>query len=184
MTGTDAAGDGTSSAQETGPSALSRSGDGSDTVSMDTAGKGPQALSRGECLDLLRTPGLGRIAYSQRALPAIVTVGYAVLDESVVLRLDAEAPELPSLRNAVVAFQTDKTDQETRTGWSVTCVGRARPVTDPDDLRLLAATTRAAAGETSPAFLRLEPEIVDGRLFHELPMSGSRHLNGVVAPAS
>ena len=151
---------------------------------MDTVGNSPQLLGRGECLDLLRAPGLGRIAYSQRALPAIVTVGYAVLDESVVLRLDAAAPELPSLRNAVVAFQTDRTDAGSRTGWSVTCVGRARPVSDPEELRSLVTSTYAAAGETSPAFLRLEPEIVDGRLFHELPMTGSRHLNGVAAPAS
>lgn len=151
---------------------------------MEPVATSPRALTRAQCLDLLRGTGVGRIAYSQRALPAIVMVGYAVLEDAVVLRLDADAPELPWLRNGVVAFQTDCTEPGAHTGWSVTCVGRARQVTDPDQVLALLGVGQAVAGETKPAFLWLEAELVEGRVFHELPLADSRHLTDAAAPAS
>jgi hypothetical protein len=40
-------------------------------------------------------------------------------------------------RNAVVAFQVDRIDNTTRSGWSVLGVGQAYGVTDPDRLATL-----------------------------------------------
>lgn len=152
---------------------------------MDNAGKAPEALTRAVCLTLLQPGGIGRIAYSQRALPAIVTVGYAVVDEVLVLRLDEDSPELASLRNSVVAFQTDHGSQRDERSWSVTCVGKARPVEDAAealDLALGNDWTMSTTGR--PAFLRMESDLLEGRVFHALPLAPNPRLSPEAAPAS
>jgi hypothetical protein len=154
---------------------------------MDAVRTSPQTLGRAECLDLLRAGGLGRVAYSQRALPAIVVVTYSLIDETLALRVDARAPELPSLRGAVVAFQTEHTSPITQLGWSITCVGQARPVTDPVRIEGLVASALDGEGAdavAASAFLLLDPELCEGRLFHELSLTAGRRLSGAAVPTS
>jgi uncharacterized protein len=151
---------------------------------MDRQRNSAAHLSREECLDLLRTPGVARIAYSERALPAIVVVKFAVIDESIVLRIESGSRWLPSMRNAVVAFQADHGDRLDQQGWSITCVGKALPVDDPDEAAALAGSDAwSDAGDDRPAFLRMEPEMLEGRRLHSLPLAVAA-VKPVAAPAS
>ena len=86
------------------------------------------ALDEQESIDLLRTTTIGRIAYSQAALPAIRAVSYTLLDESLVIPARADSSLAQATRGAVVAFEADSYDQSARTGWSVSVVGRSRVV--------------------------------------------------------
>ena len=68
-----------------------------------------------------------------------------------------------TLRNGVVAFETDEIDPATSTGWSVTVVGRIQEITDLLEIeRLDAALTPWAPGERDH-FLKIIPEVVTGR---------------------
>jgi nitroimidazol reductase NimA-like FMN-containing flavoprotein (pyridoxamine 5'-phosphate oxidase superfamily) len=168
-----------------GPSALPSDVENAETVTMDTRGNAPETLTRAQCLDLLRTDGIARIAYSQRAMPAIVTVDYAVIDEGLVLRLAEGAPELASLRDAVVAFQADQGSPLDEHSWSVSCVGKARLIEDPGEaLATAAAHDWPRTGATRPAFLRMDPDLLQGRIFQQLPMAGTHAVTAATAPAS
>jgi uncharacterized protein len=168
-----------------GPSALLKDADNAETLCMDSRGNTPEALTRGQCLDLLRTQGIARVAYSQRAMPAIVAVDYAVVDDGLVLRLDETSPELASLRDAVVAFQADHGSPLDEHSWSVSCVGKARLVEDPAEARATAAAHHwPLTGSTRPAFLRMDPDLLQGRVFQQLQQARTGHVTAATAPAS
>lgn len=88
-------------------------------------------LSERECLDRLGSTSVGRIAFSQNALPAVVPVNF-VLDGGHIMFRTAPGSKLDAaVRGAVVAFETDHIDPSTRTGWSVLVVGRCSHEADP-----------------------------------------------------
>lgn len=100
---------------------------------------GLTVLSRDEALALLAGRNVGRIAVTMRALPTILPVTY-VLDthtESIVFRTGYGTKLYAAGRNAVVAFEVDEIDEDTRSGWSVVAVGSAHEVTDPGELERL-----------------------------------------------
>lgn len=99
---------------------------------LDSAGL--RVLSREECLRLLAVTPIGRIVFTDRALPAVQVVNYCLDGQDIVIRTAVGSKLAAATRNAVVAFEADEIDVATRTGWSVTAVGRARAASDPDEL--------------------------------------------------
>jgi len=103
-----------------------------------------EKVSPRESMRLLGTVSLGRVAFTTRALPAIRPVNHLVDGDYIIIRTDAEAAITTSLRSesgsVVVAYQADMIDYAEHLGWSVTVVGLAQQVVDPDD----AATYRRA----------------------------------------
>jgi hypothetical protein len=83
-------------------------------------------LGREECLSLLGTAGIGRLAYTEAALPAIRPVFFWLRAGDVVIPAHAGSPLVAAIRGAVVAFEADDYDDADRTGWSVTVVGPSR----------------------------------------------------------
>jgi hypothetical protein len=118
-----------------------------------------ESLSRSECLALLRTASVGRIAYSERALPAIVTVSFALLEDVIVVRADARSSWAASLRGTVVAFEagSDRVGEEC---WSVTCVGRATLVDDGE--ADLGAVAVARGWSLDADYVQIQPELLRG----------------------
>jgi len=94
-------------------------------------------LDRGACLSLLTDSDLGRVVFTEAALPAAEPVNY-VLDGQEVLFLTASARTLTATLRAVVAFQANEIDPLTHTGWSVLGIGQAYEVADPERLAALA----------------------------------------------
>jgi uncharacterized protein len=107
-------------------------------------------LSRSECLALLATAGVGRIVYTEHALPAVRPVPFALDREEVVFPAGDERLAA-AVEQTVVAFQADEIDDADGTGWSVYGVGEAYEVVDPDRVGGLASCCPAAAGEHRPA---------------------------------
>jgi len=85
-----------------------------------------EVLGHAECLRLLGTAGIGRLAYTQAALPAIRPVSYLLRGEDVLVPALRTSPFVAAVRGAVVAFEADDYDPGTRTGWAVTVVGHSR----------------------------------------------------------
>jgi hypothetical protein len=94
-------------------------------------------LSVRESMRLLGTVSLGRVAFTTRALPAIRPVNHLVDGDHIIIRTDAEAAITATLKSGpgsvVVAYQADMIDYAEHLGWSVTVVGLAHRVIDPDE---------------------------------------------------
>lgn len=84
-------------------------------------------LSRTECLELLRRAGVGRIAFTERALPAIRPVNYTLIGSHLALRTEGKGLGR-RLDGQVVAFEVDCIDADQPRGWSVVVTGTARLV--------------------------------------------------------
>lgn len=95
-------------------------------------------LDRAECLRLLGTTVVGRIVFTEKALPAIRPVNYLLDGDEIVFRTAAGSALAAATRHAVVAFEVDEIDATTHTGWSVVVVGQAYEIGDIDRLVRLA----------------------------------------------
>src|SRR5437879_11578415 len=100
------------------------------TLNDDSTGAGTLAeLSRDECLQLLATQPVGRLAIGiPDAAPLVVPVNFVLDGEAIVFRSD-QGTKLALLHRSPVAFQVDFVDWIHRTGWSVLARGTAYEAT-------------------------------------------------------
>ena len=90
-------------------------------------------LSRSECLRLLASCAVGRVAISRGALPEIIPVAYRLVGEDVVFVAGIGPESLAGVAHGkVIAFEVDRIDPVTRSGWSVLAVGMARQLDETD----------------------------------------------------
>ncbi|MEU6313117.1 pyridoxamine 5'-phosphate oxidase family protein [Streptomyces sp. NPDC047014] len=140
-------------------------------------------LDRAECLRLLATVSLGRIVFTQHALPAVRPVNHLVHGGDIVVRI-SEGGALASLAapaevpGVVVAYEADAIDPETHLGWSVVVTGYARPVTDPGEAARYADLLHPWAGRPSSHVLRIHPDLVTGFRLESVPARPLRALHG------
>ncbi|MEU6036784.1 pyridoxamine 5'-phosphate oxidase family protein [Actinomadura sp. NPDC047616] len=125
---------------------------------------GLEILDADQCRSLLAGAPVGRVVFTDRALPAVQPVNFALVDDEVVIRTSNGSKLAAAVRGAVVAFEADDFDATTRTGWSVVVVGHARVVTDPGELEQLRRLPLSpwAPGEREH-FLRIRPQMFSGR---------------------
>lgn len=134
---------------------------------------GLEVLDREECLRLLERVPVGRIVLTMGALPAILPVNFALDDGAIVVRTGAGTKLAAAARNAVVAFEIDDIDPLGETGWSVTAIGRAVEVIDPQQLeRARRLPLRPWAPGSRDHYIRIVPEIVSGRRIVSAPPLG------------
>lgn len=125
---------------------------------------GPEELSREECLALLRGRSVGRVAYTDHALPAIAPVNYAVDGETIVFRTAVGTRLAAGTTDTVVAFEVDEADPVLREGWSVVVVGVASEVVGTSaNLRAVELALASWAGGERNRFVRVTPTFVSGR---------------------
>ena len=121
-------------------------------------------LDEQECRRLLGTAVIGRIAFTEGALPAIQPVHFALIGDNVLIPTRPGSKVAAAAARTVVAFEVDDFDVRLRTGWSVTAIGPSRLVTDPDDLAGLDALGLAPWASTEqPCFIAIRPGIWHGR---------------------
>jgi uncharacterized protein len=95
-------------------------------------------LEPAECLQLLAGGSVGRVVFSDAAMPAALPVNYVLDDEEVVFRTGRSGQLATVVPGKVVAFEVGDIDMSTLTGWSVLGVGEAYEVCDPARLAELA----------------------------------------------
>ncbi|GAA4872351.1 pyridoxamine 5'-phosphate oxidase family protein [Kitasatospora terrestris] len=124
-----------------------------------------ETLSDAECRRLLGTVPVGRVVYTEHALPAVLPVSFrAVPDGRLVLALRPGSSTARALDGTVAALQADELDPAGRSGWSVLVHGRAELVRDPaEHAALLREGPRPWIGEDRPTFVVLTPELISGR---------------------
>lgn len=84
------------------------------------------------CLELLTTTSVGRVGLVLDGRPFVLPVNYVVDGQSVVFRT-AEGTVLNKVALQVVAFEADRIDEATATGWSVLVQGVAQDVSNAID---------------------------------------------------
>jgi nitroimidazol reductase NimA-like FMN-containing flavoprotein (pyridoxamine 5'-phosphate oxidase superfamily) len=89
-----------------------------------------QPLPYDECLRRLDAGGVGRVAITRHALPAILPVDFARRESCIVFRTDPGGMLAHGCDGKVVAFEIDGIDASGRAGWSVLVVGTASLLTD------------------------------------------------------
>jgi nitroimidazol reductase NimA-like FMN-containing flavoprotein (pyridoxamine 5'-phosphate oxidase superfamily) len=131
-------------------------------------GRPLEELNRRQCLDLLAGPRVGRLVFTEDALPAVQPVNYRLWRDDVVIRVSGGAKLAAATGNQVVAFEADEVDPDLRTGWSVTVVGHAEPITDVDALVELAGTfLQPWVDGPRDHFVRIRTEKMTGRRFRD-----------------
>ena len=90
-----------------------------------------RALLPEQCFAFMASVPIGRVVYTDQALPAVMPMNFVLDRDMVTIHTGSGSALSAAIRNAVVAFQTDDFDPVTMTGWSVTITGRARLVDDP-----------------------------------------------------
>ena len=82
-------------------------------------------ISREECLELLASRPVGRIAYCDEAGPVALPVNYILDGQHVLFRISPHSEMAKHLRNGPASFQVDEIDEYTQSGWSVLLRGHA-----------------------------------------------------------
>jgi nitroimidazol reductase NimA-like FMN-containing flavoprotein (pyridoxamine 5'-phosphate oxidase superfamily) len=96
-----------------------------------------QAFGRERCLALMSSVPVGRVVYTDRALPAVTPVNFVLDGDQVTIHTASGSTLAAAVRGAVVAFQVDDVDPVALTGWSVTVVGHARLVETAEEAERL-----------------------------------------------
>jgi nitroimidazol reductase NimA-like FMN-containing flavoprotein (pyridoxamine 5'-phosphate oxidase superfamily) len=101
---------------------------------MEVDRNGLEVLSHEECLRLLGSAVLGRVAVTTAALPTILPVNFRFDGRRILIRTGRGTKLDAATRDAVVAFEVDDVEPGSRTGWSVVVTGVARELVDPYEL--------------------------------------------------
>lgn len=90
-------------------------------------------LTEAECWQLLGSVSLGRVVFTQHALPAIRPVNHLTEDGRIIIRshLGAAITAYAAGDGAIVCYEADQIDPARHTGWSVIATGPARLLTGP-----------------------------------------------------
>jgi hypothetical protein len=126
-------------------------------------GAGLEVLDRDECLRLLATATMGRVALSVRALPVILPVRFVLDGDRILVRTHPGSTLATATRDSVVAFEADSATTD-ESGWSVLVTGVARHLDDPneggsDPARLL----RPWSATLPDRFIAISTEHMSGR---------------------
>ena len=140
---------------------------------MKLDSSGLQVLTREECLRLLSSAAIGRIVFTDRALPAVQPVNFCLDGESIVIRTAIGSKLAAATRESVVAFEADEFEPHMRLGWSVTAVGHARAVQDPAEMtRLETLPLHPWAPGSRDHYIVVEAEQLSGRRITKARSSG------------
>jgi uncharacterized protein len=117
-----------------------------------------------ECRRLLGTASLGRIAFTEEAMPAIQPASFALSGDDVLIPTGLGSKMAAGSRGAVLAFEVDDYDLTARTGWNVTVIGPSRLISDPGQVVALDALGALPwAPATTHCYIALHMAVVRGR---------------------
>jgi len=125
---------------------------------------GLAVLEREECIALLGSVTVGRIAITSNALPVVLPVNFVLLDDRIVIRTSRGTKLDAATRNTVVAFEVDEIDMVEQTGWSVLVTGVARELVAPDEIDEVSASPPARwAPGPDGRYIAISTDMISGR---------------------
>jgi nitroimidazol reductase NimA-like FMN-containing flavoprotein (pyridoxamine 5'-phosphate oxidase superfamily) len=131
-----------------------------------------EALSVGECRELLASQDVGRVAFvGEDGFPAVLPVNYLIDGELIVFRT-APGAKYASIPERPVAFEVDRFERWNRGGWSVLVQGFGEDLTTAtspqyDALRRRSITTWAPGAKSH--WLAIDVKQIAGRRISSIP---------------
>jgi nitroimidazol reductase NimA-like FMN-containing flavoprotein (pyridoxamine 5'-phosphate oxidase superfamily) len=130
---------------------------------MEICRDGLEVLDRAECLRLLNSAAVGRIAGTTGALPVVLPVGYALDGESIVLETGRGTTLDFVAGGSVVAFEVDNLNERGPADWIVMIIGVAKEVRDRREVERLRGLLHEDGSDHEECFVRISSELVSGR---------------------
>jgi len=121
-----------------------------------------QELSEADCMELLTSKKVGRVAYAGPDGPEVIPVNFVTQRGSVLFRTSPHSLLGRCSPIDVAAFEVDEVDDFTESGWSVLVRGAVDPV-DVDDLPPMEERPTAWPAGQRTLHLRLTPRSITGR---------------------
>ncbi|GAA4473923.1 pyridoxamine 5'-phosphate oxidase family protein [Phytohabitans houttuyneae] len=118
-----------------------------------------------DCLRLLGSVSLGRVVYTEKALPAIRPVNHVLDGDTVIIRSHlggSLATAVGSGRGVVVAYEADDIDVVDQLGWSVVVTGVAHLVADSREVARYQGLLRPWVDIATDCVIRIEARMVTG----------------------
>ncbi len=125
--------------------------------------EGLEILDEDQCLLLMRTVPVGRVAVAVGAAPAVFPVNFALYGRRVLFRTGQGTKLDAAVRHALVAFEVDHFDALYHSGWSVLVVGHAEAIMDRHELPGGDGRVRPWADGERDHYVAIDPELVSGR---------------------
>jgi nitroimidazol reductase NimA-like FMN-containing flavoprotein (pyridoxamine 5'-phosphate oxidase superfamily) len=136
-------------------------------LKMDTwstsVGRRLKRLTRQDCLALLASKSIGRVACCTPAGPVILPVNYAIHQGTALIRTSSSGTLAERLRDSAAALEVDDLDETTRSGWSVLLRGHASFVEYQDLPRRSVDRPQPWARGARMLHIRIVPTEISGR---------------------
>jgi hypothetical protein len=131
-----------------------------------------EVLDRTECLELLASVDVGRLAWAcVDGCVEVRPVNFVLSGDDIVIRCRAGAM-LDAVRSGrTVTFEADELEPALRAGWSVLVVGTAREISPDADGGRWAAPAAPWAGGPRPHIVHIHGEEVAGRRLRLTPVA-------------
>ena len=82
-------------------------------------------ITKSECLELLASHHVGRVAYCDESGPVVLPVNYALDQDTVLIQISPHSALAKGLQSAPASFEIDDFDEFVQSGWSVLVRGDA-----------------------------------------------------------
>jgi hypothetical protein len=138
-------------------------------------GGATEMLDPARCVALLGSVGVGRVVFTNRAMPAVRPVRFVVRDDAVWFRMASGDMWFARALDTVVAFAVDDITTDLGGGWFVTVVGRACEIRDRSVIPELAVLLPADGNRVDDRYVRILVESVSG---HRILPSAWRCVEG------
>jgi hypothetical protein len=123
-----------------------------------------EVLEPDECRRLIGTVPIGRLGFTEGALPTIQPVHFGVFGDEILIPASAGSKVVAASVGAIVAFEVDDFDVEGRTGWNVTVIGPAQVLWESRELDVAAALGLVAwAPDSMHRVIAVQMALVSGR---------------------
>lgn len=119
-------------------------------------------IDKAECLELLTSHKVGRVAYCDDLGPVVLPVNYVTDHDTVLIQISPHSTLAAHLRSAPASFEIDDFDDYNQSGWSVLVRGNAAYVDNAD---LPDTDDRPVAWAEGPRtfHVRITPHDISGR---------------------
>jgi uncharacterized protein len=120
-------------------------------------------LAERECLELLASRVLGRVAVVVEGAARVYPVNYLLDGRDVVFRTDEGTKLDAAHRCELATFEVDDSDPLYHTGWSVMATGRLETVSEPQELHRMQSLPVRAWGRDGRHWVRMPITSISGR---------------------
>ena len=122
-------------------------------------------LTPAESWQLLAGVTLGRIVFTQHAMPAIRPVNHLVDDQAIIIRShlgSAVTARTGARDGTVVCYEADELDPVRHTGWSVIATGMARLIRNPAAVSRYKQMLEPWTAGQMDYVIAIKPQIITG----------------------